>query len=79
MIYAIYTGTEPEMRSQHLSKWLKIYHDQFSYELSVFGYDVDLVYPYRKFQEDFHDLFPIGFTWAFMVSRVSFFYKAHKI
>jgi len=69
VIYAIYTGSEPEMREEHLTKWLKTYHDQFSYELNVFGYDANHVYPFAKFQQDIRDLFPIGLTWAFIVSK----------
>jgi len=69
VIYAIYTGSEPDMRTEHLTKWLKIYHDQFSYELNVFGYDANSVYPFTKFQQDVHDLFPIGLTWAFITSK----------
>ena len=71
MIYAIYTGSEPDMRTEHLTKWLKIYHDQFSYELNVFGYDANKFYPFAKFQQDVSDLFPIGLTWAFIVSEVT--------
>jgi hypothetical protein len=70
VIYAIYTGSEPEMRAEHLTKWLKTYHDQFSYELDVFGYDANSVYPFAKFQQDVRDLFPVGLTWAFIVSKV---------
>ena len=73
VIYAIYTGSEPEMREEHLTKWLKTYHDQFSYELNVFGYDANHVYPFAKFQQDIRDLFPIGLTWAFIVSKVNHF------
>ena len=71
VMYAIYTGSEPEMRVEHLTKWLKTYHDQFSYELKIFGYDANNVYPFAKFQQDFRDLFPIGLTWAFIVSTVN--------
>ena len=71
VMYAIYTGSDPEMRAERLTKWLKIYHDQFSYELNVFGYNANSVYPFAKFQQDFRDLFPIGLTWAFIVSTVN--------
>ena len=70
VIFAIYSGSEPDMRTEHLTKWLKIYHDQFSRELNVFGYDANSVYPFAKFQQDVQDLFPIGLTWAFLVSKV---------
>ena len=59
------------MRAEHLTKWLKTYHDQFSYELNVFGYDAGSFYPFAKFQQDVHDLFPIGLTWAFIVATVN--------
>ena len=78
VVYAIYTGTEPEARSKDLSKLLKIYHDKFSYELDIFGCDADLVYPYHEFEKDFNNLFPVGLTWAFMVSRVSSWKKYMK-
>ena len=71
VIYAIFTGSEPDMRAEHLTKWLKIYHDTFSYEMNIFGYDANSVYPFAKFQQDVRDLFPIGLTWAFIVSTVS--------
>ena len=71
VIYAIYTGSEPEMRAEHLTKWLKTYHDQFSYELNVFGYDAESVYSFTKFQQDIQDLFPIGLAWAFIASKVN--------
>jgi len=69
VIYAIYTGTEPELRAQYLTKWLKIYHDQFSYELNVFGYDAEEIYPFSKFEKDFRDLFSVGLTWAFITAK----------
>ena len=71
VIYAIYTTSEPEMRAEHLTKWLKTYHNHFSYELNVFGYDANSIYPFAKFQQDVRDLFPIGLTWAFIVSEVN--------
>ena len=77
VIYAIYTGSEPEMRAEHLTKWLKTYHDQFSYELNVFGYDANSVYSFAKFQEDVRNLFPIGLTWAFIVSKVNLIILYH--
>jgi len=67
-VYAIYTGTDSESRSKNLSTWLKIYHDQYSHELSTFGFDSEKVYAYSKFLKDFHELFPIGISWAFMVT-----------
>ena len=81
MVYAIYTGTDSQSRSKNLTKWLKIYHDQFSHELSIFGFDSEKVYAYSKFLKDFHELFPIGISWAFMVtggSGVSFQNKAKQ-
>ena len=68
---AIYFGSEPEMRAEHLTKWLKIYHDHFSYELNVFGYDAKNIYPFTKFEQDVRDLFPLGLTWAFVVAAVN--------
>ena len=59
------------MRAEHLTKWLKTYHDTFAYELNVFGYNANSVYPFSKFQQDVRDLFPIGLTWAFLVSKVN--------
>ena len=59
------------MRAEHLTKWLKTYHDTFAYELNVFGYNANSVYPFSKFQQDVRDLFPIGLTWAFIVSKVN--------
>lgn len=73
VIYAIYTGTEPESRSKNPSNLLQIYYKQLSHELNIFGYNVDKIYPYNKLKEDFQDLFPVGLTWAFMVSRKSQF------
>ena len=49
---------KPEMRAEHLTKWLETYHDQFSYKLNVFGYDANSVYPFAKFQQDVHDVLP---------------------
>ena len=43
VVCAIYSGSEPEMRAEHLTKWLKTYHNHFSYELNVFGYDANSV------------------------------------
>ena len=77
VIYAIYTTSEPEMRAEHLTKWLKTYHNHFSYELNVFGYDANSVYPFAKFQQDVRDLFPIGLTWAFIVSKVNLIILYH--
>ena len=71
VVYAIYTASEPEMRAEHLTKWLKTYHNHFSYELNVFGYDANNVYPFTKFQQEVRDLFPLGLTWAFVVSPVN--------
>ena len=71
VIYAIYNGSESDVRTENLTKWLKIYHDQFSYELNVFGYNANNIYPFAKFQQDFRDLFPVGLTWAFIVSTVN--------
>ena len=53
------------------------YHDQFSYELNVFGYDANSVYSFAKFQEDVRNLFPIGLTWAFIVSKVNLIILYH--
>ena len=71
VILAIYTASDPEMRAEHLTKWLKTYHNQFSYELNILGYDANKVYPFTKFQQDVCDLFPIGLTWAFISSKVN--------
>ena len=71
VIYAIYNGSESDVRTENLTKWLKIYHDQFSYELNVFGYDANSVYSFTKFQQDIRNLFPIGLTWAFIASKVN--------
>ena len=71
VILAIYTASDPEMRAEHLTKWLKTYHNQFSYELNILGYDANKVYPFTKFQQDVLDLFPLGLTWAFVVSTVN--------
>ena len=71
VVYIIYSSTLPKFREKELENWLKIYYDQFSYDLTTLGYDSNHIYSYGQFQNDFDDLYEFGFVHAFLNSMVS--------
>ena len=71
VVYTIYSSTLPEFREKELKNWLKIYYDQFSFDMKTLGYDSNHIYSYGQFQNDFDDLYEFGFVHAFLNSMVS--------
>ena len=71
VVYTIYSSTLPEFREKELENWMKTYYDQFSFDMKTLGYDLNHIYPYSQFQNDFDDLYEFGFVHAFLNSMVS--------